>query len=51
LLEFRRGREITVTGSAPKRSPVIAMARDLLREARRHGVRRDELIQILESLP
>src|ERR1700692_2137096 len=46
LLEFRRGRGITVTGIAPKRSPVIAMARELLRVARRHGVRRDELIQI-----
>jgi GntR family transcriptional regulator len=50
LLEFRRGRGITVTGVAPKRSPVIAMARDLLRVARRHGVHRDELIQIIESL-
>jgi GntR family transcriptional regulator len=51
LLEFRRGRGITVTGSAPKRSPVISMARELLRLARRHGVRRDELIRIIESLP
>lgn len=51
LLEFRRGRGITVTGAAPKRSPVIAMARELLREARCQGVRRDELIQILEGLP
>jgi GntR family transcriptional regulator len=50
LLEFRRGRGITVTGAAPKRSPVIAMARDLVRVARRHGVRRDELIQIIEGL-
>src|ERR1700686_2123175 len=48
LLEFRRGRGITVTGIAPKRSPVIAMARELLRVARRHGVRQDELIQIIE---
>jgi GntR family transcriptional regulator len=51
LLEFRRGRGITVTGVAPKRSPVISMARELLRLARRHGVRRDELIRIIESLP
>src|SRR5579872_3507176 len=51
LLEFRRGRGITVTGAAPKKSPVIAMARELLRVARRHGVRREELIQILEGLP
>src|ERR1700726_4538154 len=40
LLEFRRGRGITVTGSAPRRSPVISMARELLRLSRRHGVRR-----------
>ena len=51
LLEFRRGRGITVTGVAPKRSQVITMARELARVARRHGVRRDELIQILEGLP
>jgi len=51
LLEFRRGRGITVTGSAPKRSPVISMARDLLRMARHNGIRRDELIHIIESLP
>jgi len=51
LLEFRRGRGITVTGTAPKRSPVISMARELLGLARHHGVRRDELIRIIESLP
>ncbi len=51
LLEFRRGRGITVTGSAPKRSPVISLARDLLRIARHNGIRRDELIRIIESLP
>ena len=42
---------ITVTGSAPTRSPVISMTRELLRVARRHGVRRDELVRIIESLP
>ncbi len=51
LLEFRRGRGITVTGSAPRRSPVISMARELLRMARHNGIRRDELIRIIESLP
>ena len=43
-MEFRRGRGITLTGTAPKKSPVIAMARELLRVARRHGVGREELI-------
>ena len=51
LLEFRRGRGVTVTGAALKRSQVITMARELVRVARRHGVRREELIQILEGLP
>ena len=51
LLEFRRGRGITVTGSAPRRSPVISMARDLVRLARHHGVHRDELVRIIERLP
>ena len=51
LLEFRRGHGITVTGSAAKRSPVIAMAHELLRLARHHGVRREELVRIIESLP
>jgi GntR family transcriptional regulator len=50
LLEFRRGRGVTVVGSAPKQSPVITMARDLVRTARRHGYRRDELIRLIESL-
>ena len=50
LLDFRRGRGITVTGSAPHHSPVITAARDLLRVARRYGVRREELIHIIESL-
>jgi GntR family transcriptional regulator len=51
LLEFRRGRGVTVVGSAPKQSQVITMARDLVRTARRHGYRRDELIRLIESLP
>jgi len=50
LLEFRRGRGITVAGT-PQRSAVLAKARELLRLARRHGYRREELIQIIESLP
>src|SRR6266849_11038830 len=48
LLEFRRGRGITVAGS-PQRGAVVAKARELLLLARRHGYRREELIQIIES--
>jgi GntR family transcriptional regulator len=49
LLEFRRGRGITVTGT-PERSAVIARARELVRFARRHGYKLDELIGILEQV-
>ncbi len=50
LLEFRRGRGITVTGT-PQRGAVLAKVRELLLLARQHGYRRDELIQIIQSLP
>jgi GntR family transcriptional regulator len=49
LVEFRRGRGITVTGT-PEHGGVVARARDLLDYARRHGYKRDELIEIIESL-
>jgi GntR family transcriptional regulator len=50
LLEFRRGRGITVAGT-PQRGAVLARARDLIEFARHHGFARDELIQIIQSLP
>jgi GntR family transcriptional regulator len=50
LLEFRRGRGITVAGT-PQRGAVLAKARELLALARQHGYRREEVIQIIESLP
>ena len=49
LLEFRRGRGITVAGS-PERGAVIARTKDLVRFARQHGYRTDELIRIIENL-
>ncbi|MGD0253972.1 MAG: GntR family transcriptional regulator [Acidimicrobiales bacterium] len=49
LLEFRRGRGITVAGT-PQRGAVMARARELVRFARRQGFRRDELLRIIESL-
>jgi len=49
LVEFRRGRGITVTGT-PEHGGVVARARDLLDYARRNGYKRDELIGIIESL-
>ena len=50
LLEFGRGHDITVAGT-PQRGAVLTQARELVRLARQHGYRRDELIQIIESLP
>lgn len=49
LLEFRRGRGITVAGS-PERGAVVAQAKDLVRFARQNGYRTDELIRIIESV-
>jgi len=50
LLEFRRGRGITVAGTA-QRGAVLARTRDLVEFARHHGFGRDEIIQIIQSLP
>jgi GntR family transcriptional regulator len=47
LVEFRRGRGVSVTGNAPARSPVVAQARELVAVARRYGFGADELAQII----
>ena len=49
LLEFRRGRGVTVTGSA-RRGAVLARARELVQYARRHGYDRDELISLIQTI-
>jgi DNA-binding transcriptional regulator YhcF (GntR family) len=49
LLEFRRGRGITVAGT-PEKGAVIARARELVHFARQQGYRRDELIQLIEEI-
>jgi len=50
LLEFRRGRGITVAGT-PQRGAVLARTRELIDFARQHGFDREEVIQIIQSLP
>ena len=50
LLEFRRGRGITVVGT-PARGAMLTRTRDLIEFARRHGFEREEVIQMIESLP
>ena len=49
LLEFRRGRGISVAGS-PERGEVVRRSRDLVEFARHHGYRMDELIEIIRSV-
>lgn len=49
LLEFRRGRGITVTGT-PAQSAVTERAKDLLRYARTQGYKPEELIRLIQQL-
>ena len=49
LLEFRRGRGITVSGT-PDQTAVLTQAKALMAVARKHGYARDELIDLLQSL-
>jgi GntR family transcriptional regulator len=50
LLDFQRGRGITVAGSA-ERGAVVHRIRDLIEYCRNQGYRRDEVIRIMEGLP
>jgi GntR family transcriptional regulator len=49
LLEFRRGRGITVAGT-PERGAVVQRARELVEFARHQGYRVEELVEIIESV-
>jgi GntR family transcriptional regulator len=49
LLEFRRGRGITVTGT-PQRGAIVERTRELLHFARTQGYKPDELIDIIQQL-
>ena len=49
LLEFRRGRGITVAAT-PDHGAVVVQARELVRLARKHGYRMDELIEIIKTV-
>jgi GntR family transcriptional regulator len=50
LLEFRRGRGVRVVGS-PEHGSVVEKAAELVAFARSRGYRRDELVQMIRSLP
>ncbi len=49
LLDFHRGRGITVTGT-PEQGAVVEQARQLLHFARKQGYKPDDLIKIIEQL-
>ena len=50
LLEFTRGRGITVTGTSQK-SAVLRQVRELVDFARRQGYRREDVIEMITTLP
>jgi len=49
LLEFQRGRGITVTGSM-ERGLVVTRIRELVEFCRSHGYRPEEVVRIIEGL-
>jgi DNA-binding GntR family transcriptional regulator len=49
LLEFRRGRGISVAGT-PEQGAVIQRAKELVQFARDQGYRLDELVEIIENI-
>jgi len=50
LLDFQRGRGITVAGSA-EQGAVLNRIRELIEYCRKHGYRREEVVEIIEGLP
>jgi GntR family transcriptional regulator len=50
LVEFRRGRGVTVSGIGPERSAVVAKARELVALARYCGYRPEELAEIIAQV-
>jgi GntR family transcriptional regulator len=49
LLEFRRGRGITVIGT-PEQSEVLRKVEELVSYAQRHGYSTDEVIEMIEGI-
>ena len=49
LLEFRRGRGISVAGT-PERGAVVERAKELVAFARRQGYQLDELVEIIQRV-
>jgi hypothetical protein len=51
LLEFHRGRGVSVAGRARQKSLVLIKSQELLKIARHEGYRREELVRLIEDLP
>src|SRR5580692_4650906 len=49
ILEFQRGRGITVAG-APEKALVVSRGREFVDFARQQGFRREELLRLMEQL-
>lgn len=50
ILEFRRGRGVRVAYAAPPEPSVVDAATHLLDVARRHGVGRDEVLELIREM-
>ena len=50
LLEMGRGRAIAVAGT-PERSAIVTKMKELLELGRRNGYRREELLEMFQTLP
>jgi GntR family transcriptional regulator len=50
IVEFRRGRGVTVSGIGPERGAVVAKARELVALARHFGYRPEELAEIIAKV-
>lgn len=49
LVDMRRGRGTVVTGTAPKMASLSELAERLVQEARRNGLDRREIIELVEG--
>ncbi|GLX21631.1 MULTISPECIES: GntR family transcriptional regulator [Streptomyces] len=51
VLEFRRGRGVTVAAGADRRSALLDRVRELVAEAAHSGYSRSDLIELIRGLP